>query len=544
MNSSAEPTRLPTWVFIITDLAFIGAAGLIAGLSARPLSSTAVLGVVGCLGLGVIVGLVPLVLRLERQKNEALDERQREIEALARTVSSSAEQISIVANGLHEIVEVAQKNLRHADQLPHKLQEKIAEFQAQLSVAEDAEKEELERELLSLRTTESERLESVSQRIAKSAAEWAKLEAATQQHLNAANEAVGKLAMGTANAIGKAQAAAEQAMAHARVEAARFVADAGIQATRAIESAKASALADLETRIVAAITTGAQRIAGDLNTAFHIVEPMPIASTESTPPLVSEVTTSDTAPPFAVAPAAGPKPEPAATPKRPRKPRREEAPPAAADPSAPPPAPAAPSPEETPTGTDGPTASEPAPMPPDRISEITPVAPHTAVPFPHLTANGGLTAVPPPAAGSPPLAPVVILEQPHAPAPAAPPARKRAAKKPEPVDNPDLPLDLPDSPPQSGLVERVLTSDGATRLIVTAYIGIGNRLFIRGSGAGLTWDRGVPLQFVSIGKWRWETNDASQPVSFKLYKNDDIECASLGEQTLEPGHQQEVTAAF
>ncbi len=90
----------------------------------------------------------------------------------------------------------------------------------------------------------------------------------------------------------------------------------------------------------------------------------------------------------------------------------------------------------------------------------------------------------------------------------------------------------------------MISSDGATRLIATAYIGIGNRLFIRGDGPGLSWDKGVPLQFISIGKWRWETPDASAPISFKLYKNDDTECAALGTLTLDPGHQQEVTAKF
>jgi len=54
----------------------------------------------------------------------------------------------------------------------------------------------------------------------------------------------------------------------------------------------------------------------------------------------------------------------------------------------------------------------------------------------------------------------------------------------------------------------------------------------------------VPLQFVSIGKWRWETHDTSVPVKFKLYKNDDAECTALGTQLLDAGHQQEVTAAF
>jgi hypothetical protein len=89
-----------------------------------------------------------------------------------------------------------------------------------------------------------------------------------------------------------------------------------------------------------------------------------------------------------------------------------------------------------------------------------------------------------------------------------------------------------------------MTADGATRLLATAYIGIGNRLFIRGEGPGLTWEKGVPLQFVSIGKWRWETTEANAPIAFKLYKNDTVECTALGEQSITPGHLTEVTAAF
>jgi len=33
-------------------------------------------------------------------------------------------------------------------------------------------------------------------------------------------------------------------------------------------------------------------------------------------------------------------------------------------------------------------------------------------------------------------------------------------------------------------------------------------------------------------------------VKFKLYKNDETECSALGTQSLDPGQQQEVTAAF
>ncbi|MBW7896566.1 MAG: hypothetical protein H3C27_15770, partial [Opitutaceae bacterium] len=134
------------------------------------------------------------------------------------------------------------------------------------------------------------------------------------------------------------------------------------------------------------------------------------------------------------------------------------------------------------------------------------------------------------------------------------PARKpRTPKKPRPADDDALGLDLPATNGASAESDQemevdeptsALTTDGATRVLVTAYIGIGNRLFIRGEGPGLQPDKGVPLQFVSIGKWRWETNEASAPVRFRLFKNDSVECATLGEVAVEPGHQTEVTARF
>jgi hypothetical protein len=92
-------------------------------------------------------------------------------------------------------------------------------------------------------------------------------------------------------------------------------------------------------------------------------------------------------------------------------------------------------------------------------------------------------------------------------------------------------------------IEASASSDGATRLLATAYIGIGNKLFIRGDGPGLSWDRGVPMQFVSIGKWGWSTHDAAGPVRIKLYKNDESAALS-GEITLEPGRHTEATALF
>jgi hypothetical protein len=111
------------------------------------------------------------------------------------------------------------------------------------------------------------------------------------------------------------------------------------------------------------------------------------------------------------------------------------------------------------------------------------------------------------------------------------------------VDEPPAPENFSQVPPEEGRPTPAPSADGLTRLTVVSYIGIGNKLYLRGEGPGLSWDKGVPLQFVSIGRWRWETNDATAPVTCKVYKNDKIE-APLGTLTLAPGTEQEVTAAF
>jgi hypothetical protein len=410
------------WIFILTDVVLLGTAWLIASRTAGALSPTAVFAVVACVIVGAIVGTVPFVIHYERQKNEALDDRQRALEALALTVSTAAEQISIAANGLHEIAELAQKNLRQAEQLPPRLQEKITEFQALLTNAQEDEREELKREVARLRVSESDRLEATADKVDHAVTELAKLEAAAQKHLAAAHAAFS-------------------------------------QASEALGAATTTALANIETR---------------LSVRAASVAPMPVVAKGS---------------------AAG-TPEPAV--------------------------------------------------------HIEPVVPDSAAPFESQFIPAE-EVVP---AASPIIGVVTSTDEPK-------PARKRAPKKPKPgeaaADALNLGIDAPAAAPVGAfgqvspdeptgavteVVERVISSDGATRLFVTAYIGIGNRLFIRGDGPGLRWDKGVPLQFVSIGKWRWESAEATAPVKFKLYKNDDAECTALGRQSLDPGHQLEITATF
>jgi hypothetical protein len=53
-------------------------------------------------------------------------------------------------------------------------------------------------------------------------------------------------------------------------------------------------------------------------------------------------------------------------------------------------------------------------------------------------------------------------------------------------------------------------------------VGMGNLLFIRGQGDGLSWFQGVPLNCVDATTWVWSTREAREKVVFKLLLNDQV----------------------
>ncbi len=491
--------RLPKWPFLVGDAALLAVAGLSFVHSPQPLSGTVLALITGCVALGAVLAAIPFITDYAHRQDLALDERQRALEALASTTATAAEQIGIAAQGLHSIAELAQKNLRQAEQLPYKLQERIAEFQQQLATAEEDEREELERELATLREAESDRLETTVGKIHRATADWAKLED-TVRALSAIQEMLGKLpATGAATAE-----QLQHAITEASAQAAAELKKAGLAAEQSWQKTQAQH----------------QRLVDEhLAAALHQLEEH---FSRSTAQLAARLTSATPAP---AAPLAG------AHPGVPAGPAHTAAEPPATVKVAPPavPVPSAPAP--------APKPATPAPLVPADTPAVV-VAPTPVVPA---------KVTPPP-------------ENP--PRPVAPPAPKIAAPAkpaPTPDDQPQLGL-LIDPPPahpeekpmaeysQTGADEApappALSADGATRLLVTAYVGIGNRLFLRGVGPGLRPDKGVPLQFISIGKWRWETADATAPVKLRLYKNDQLECSTVGELTLEPGRQAEITASF
>ena len=74
-------------------------------------------------------------------------------------------------------------------------------------------------------------------------------------------------------------------------------------------------------------------------------------------------------------------------------------------------------------------------------------------------------------------------------------------------------------------------------------VGVGNALFIRGQGDGLSWDKGLPLNCVDATTWVWSTTHAREKVVFKLLLNDQI-WAKGQDAVLDPGQKIQIAPGF
>ena len=59
-----------------------------------------------------------------------------------------------------------------------------------------------------------------------------------------------------------------------------------------------------------------------------------------------------------------------------------------------------------------------------------------------------------------------------------------------------------------------------TRITIKYDVGFNNNLFIRGQGAGLSWEKGKQLKNVGSDEWVWEVDAPFKNCEFKVLIND------------------------
>ena len=91
--------------------------------------------------------------------------------------------------------------------------------------------------------------------------------------------------------------------------------------------------------------------------------------------------------------------------------------------------------------------------------------------------------------------------------------------------------------------EEKLKKSALTSVIANVMIGIGNKPYLRGEGPGLSWDEGVPMNFIEIGKWAWSPSRKNASLTIQVYRNDEDPDTS-GKFEVKPGERFELTPKF
>ncbi|MEM1221498.1 MAG: hypothetical protein AAGH40_01935 [Verrucomicrobiota bacterium] len=61
-----------------------------------------------------------------------------------------------------------------------------------------------------------------------------------------------------------------------------------------------------------------------------------------------------------------------------------------------------------------------------------------------------------------------------------------------------------------------------TSILARVDVGFGNSLYVRGEGAGLSWDKGAIMENISPYEWSFTTTAAKGTVAFKFLINDEL----------------------
>lgn len=435
--------------------------------------------------LSITAIMIPLLRDFIADNEDYVQAERRRVTEQVQRLQAATESLGRAGAQIKSVEESVHKTAHSAENLPYRMQEKLAEFNEALATKDNEEREALERELDELRAANTDNLKAVADKIAKAAGEWSGLESASRKQLAAMQDAAARL---------NAELLATLAQLEARVADLQKTA-ASIPTTVTV-TAPVAAVPDRRSE-------GGSLPDGGHRPQLQSAEDKPAAA--SAPEAKTASSEAAATSPADVAVAA-----PEEKPAPPEASAREGAAPAEGVIQS-----------VTLSETPASVVAEPKPK---KVR-----APRKPKPEETLAAMSTETA-----------APEAVSSAATEPAPLV--AREEAAAAPALDQVTETPgkADLSDDYTKA---ETSVSSDGATRLLVTAYIGIGNKLFIRGDGPGLSWDKGVPMQFVSIGKWGWSSNDVTAPIACKLYKNDETAALS-GEVFLEPGKHVELSALF
>tara|TARA_R100000027_G_scaffold61554_4_gene52991 strand:- start:4280 stop:5557 length:1278 start_codon:yes stop_codon:yes gene_type:complete len=115
---------------------------------------------------------------------------------------------------------------------------------------------------------------------------------------------------------------------------------------------------------------------------------------------------------------------------------------------------------------------------------------------------------------------------------APPKVSAKLSESPPSKESPPQPTPEPPPPP----------SPKPTKIVVSAFVGIQNGIYLRGSGGGLSEDTGLRLDMTGIGEWVW-SGELEEGFTAAIYLNDETP-SDLGTFTVSPGKTLNLNPSF
>lgn len=106
----------------------------------------------------------------------------------------------------------------------------------------------------------------------------------------------------------------------------------------------------------------------------------------------------------------------------------------------------------------------------------------------------------------------------------AAPKKAAAPKKKAPAKKAAAPKKKAAAPKKAAPKKKAAASKKVqqTSIIARVDVGFGNHLYVRGEGAGLSWEKGTALENTSPYEWALKTTKSKSSVTFKFLINDEI----------------------
>lgn len=97
--------------------------------------------------------------------------------------------------------------------------------------------------------------------------------------------------------------------------------------------------------------------------------------------------------------------------------------------------------------------------------------------------------------------------------------------------------------PKAPASPKATTAASVTTIVAKVDVGFGNVLCLRGTGPGLSWDKGVEMTNTGSDEWTWSTNKATKTFLAKVLIND-VTWSGDPDSTIVPGTKTVLQATF